>query len=101
MAKANKPSASSMAGRNNNGTFKKGVSGNPTGAVPNSGLNAKFRRAIADRMPEVIESMIEQDLMYTASTLTNRSENLLDMQAAVGAQESARLKLRVLDAITL
>ena len=47
------------------------------------------------------ESAIEQNLMYTASTLTDRSENLLEMQATVGVQKSAGHKYKVLDAITL
>lgn len=41
-------------------TFKKGVSGNPAGRPPNSGLAGRLRKAIADDADEILQAVIDQ-----------------------------------------
>lgn len=46
----------------NRGQFKKGKSGNPAGRRPGTGEVAKLRAAIAERVPDLIGTLIERAL---------------------------------------
>lgn len=51
-----------MATKRNSTTWKAGQSGNPKGRTPGSGEVAKLRAAIAQHVPEIIQTMVSKAL---------------------------------------